>query len=1840
MSKCGPLPTRLLLFVLTVLISAQLKASPSAAQSYTSPSCDGIMVNLSFGKARCVKPGAADNFRDCPVCPVMVIIPSGTFTMGSKSGERGRSAVEGPQRQISIPSLFAVGTFEVTFNEWDACVEDGGCSHVPSDRGWGRGLRPVINVSWNHVVHQYLPWLSRKSGHKYRLLSEAEWEYASRAGTTTAFWWGDQPLSGNANCKGCDNRWGGKMSAPVGSFRANPFGLHDMNGNVFELVADCWNKSHSGASRIGAARKSGNCKRRVIRGGSWYTSAKWIRSAMRASDPAGYKNSNVGFRLARDLSPRRAVAQATGPASALFSADCHLGSAWHAGRNDAGGAYAYLKRCGDEVRANILGFTCAGPIGAAKASVALSPLSGSAPFRQIEFVVDGKRFRLPATVTNAGRNPTLDFEIGRKHPLLERLASGSRARLVIGGKTQTIHLTGSRQAIRTMLANCRHQSDELSLAASRTNNGQKVFRGTAEDALEPIRWRTADVGRIDRMTRPWTLTTRCYDYFAGRWISRPEFKWAIGKWGGCSAGLSTSAALKGCRKKYRYCRIFARSELPSSAPEHADCKVSRRSLATQAKQILVSMPKRRSLRLGEHVTLKWRWHRSTTKELIYIRMEGKADIFGDGFEHFSGRNSQDSIYAPSMRRPGLKISPDTRRIRLRGSIRIRPRNAGNFKISVSITSLSRSIAGKKCPPSDLTKTQEVEFKVHEPLAHLNTAKSCHFTKSGQQTVGPRIHVAPAFNGRGAVRTGDPLGINWQLESRIDPNCKNPLYLVFTAPRHTRFAGSGFFALAPGAKGPFGLAHDLKMTRIFVPLHIGRIARSGTLWVMSYKVGSVEIKATLMEVPRLAQHPRKRSDFDGGKPLISPVDGGVPIRIKVKAGSPQVVVQDRTTTTVPKKTIYANSGEFVLEIFDSYYRVMDTSSEELIIQRDGVRPNFSPSTRFVYALRENRAKVEIVDLYSRTVAHVFDSGYGRRDILSGSTIDTIAWGQSDSFVLVAPTENNGHLLNILTDRKPTVVVPPTYKSSVSSTVSLHLDLEELTLATMPQWSKKPTYYSVLEASGSSAKFQSRYHLVGSEWPRFSRMTRKWSLGSDMQIDYVSFCSSCPYLHGITNELNIARTFRSGFPIFFRNKERQRQWIEDSIEETKKLFPYMVRHNARQPKPIRRVAEVRSNDGSTARSVLWRGFARADENLTASIRGRALKRIQEFAQFDLIRNHEARTAGPIHPQDKPWSRETVIAKDRDRDLMLAVISHVNSPRYRSSIGKYHLKPGARHEDVGSYGCASTSPDFGNVVALSRVIGRTAWRIGDKRYWLVQQDCVRGTGIVGGQLGLMIQKGDNVPDFRPFHENLGVQSRKLANAWMSKDEILIVAAPNRSLLVYDARRKRQLALIKNAPNADIASEVYHTRDRSLLLQINTDGSIFLYRINTGERLLNGHFLDDEIVFYRDDGSYDATPEGAHLIHLKFPGVTGYHAFHQFERKLRVPNLVKKAIAGETIIQHNVGVPPLLAANIAATGHDRITGTIQTGTGDRVVQVQIFQDGVLSDTISDLARGGATDFDVTRLPSTRWVSAVAVSSSGLASQPVGLDLGPNTTGKGRIHLLSVGINRYDNTHLETLSYAQADARTIHTAIREAGSERFEVASHALLTDAEAGPVAILEQAQKVVESASAGETIVFFFAGHGVKDNDGQFYLATSETDPYDMANTALPWTKLADVLKRAPTRVLVFLDACNSGAAGTGFYATNDDAAAGLLENMPSGLVIFSASKGRELSREHPNVGGGIFTNAVADVIARDRRTHDRNENGVIEISELYYGVKKMVTRQTSGDQTPWLARNQMVGDFALF
>lgn len=290
----------------------QAKASnrASAYEQYLASFPQGAHVAEAIAALELLKPAPGRTFKDCEACPTMVSLPSGNATLGASANDGESRPNERPARPVTFSNLFAIAVTEVTFAQWDTCVADGGCANV-SDNGWGRGRRPVINVSWD-AARGYAEWLSAKTGFAYSLPSEAQWEYAARAGDTGVWSGGSKAaLCALANGAGAESglQWANTdctdpaadRTLPSGTLIANAFGLRDMIGNVGEWTQDCNTLNLRDAPTDGGADLRGSCNQRVVRGGSWFSGPSDLRFAARLMQRRGDNNDFTGFRVVRKI---------------------------------------------------------------------------------------------------------------------------------------------------------------------------------------------------------------------------------------------------------------------------------------------------------------------------------------------------------------------------------------------------------------------------------------------------------------------------------------------------------------------------------------------------------------------------------------------------------------------------------------------------------------------------------------------------------------------------------------------------------------------------------------------------------------------------------------------------------------------------------------------------------------------------------------------------------------------------------------------------------------------------------------------------------------------------------------------------------------------------------------------------------------------------------------------------------------------------------------------------------------------------------------------------------------------------------------------------------------------------------------------------------------------------------------------------------------------------------------------------------------------------------------------------------------------------------------------------
>lgn len=473
---------------------------------------------------------------------------------------------------------------------------------------------------------------------------------------------------------------------------------------------------------------------------------------------------------------------------------------------------------------------------------------------------------------------------------------------------------------------------------------------------------------------------------------------------------------------------------------------------------------------------------------------------------------------------------------------------------------------------------------------------------------------------------------------------------------------------------------------------------------------------------------------------------------------------------------------------------------------------------------------------------------------------------------------------------------------------------------------------------------------------------------------------------------------------------------------------------------------------------------------------------------------------------------------------------------------------------------------------------------------------------------------------------------------DRFLIAQTPGAGrALVYDLAEKKVLQEWSDLPSGNLLMDVLLTEDARHILQINTDGGFYVHQVANGREVLSGRIVDDEIAVWTEAFRFDATAEAAALIDLRFPGLDGQFSLDRFDAALHTPELVAQVLRGDPPEALPVPIPPDLTGEIALDA-GRITALAKLDPTRQARELRLYQDGILTD-VKEIAIGAREiALSAARLPGTRHASILAVDAGGLASLPTSVDLGTEIPG-GTRRALAVAVDSYSSTSLADLNYAKADADRFMRLLANlpVTVPAFEPAR--FIGGRRASPRDVLTEIDRLLNGLEASDHAVLFFAGHGLQDDAGNFYFAMEGTDPKDLTATALAWSDVALRLSSSKARITVLIDACHSGSAGLGQFATNDGAVAG-LSAVPSNITIIAASKGRQQSIEARSLGGGLFSVALERVLLTERTLYDVNMNGRIEASELSEGLRRIVSEQSDGRQVPWITKGRIVGDYALF
>jgi hypothetical protein len=1055
-----------------------------------------------------------------------------------------------------------------------------------------------------------------------------------------------------------------------------------------------------------------------------------------------------------------------------------------------------------------------------------------------------------------------------------------------------------------------------------------------------------------------------------------------------------------------------------------------------------------------------------------------------------------------------------------------------------------------------------------------------------------------------VPAGKSVTLRWR---RIAPMPEHTrLLLVVSAPEIARFAGRwssvksqygiedylgpGFIALAPSAPAPYGIGFAKDRSRILVPLQVGG-AGMAEVDMASWRAGTYELQWAVFKA-------------DTRCAPLQIAAGRLPPLV-VGPGAPTVTVQDYFTledelraaeldpTKRPSAVVLARSGRYRLHSYDGRYRVFDTTGTK-IVDRAGWNARFSPTSRFVVATIGDPTQVipslEVVDLASG-------------EVVRQATGPVVGWSYADSFLITGQLHYSGvNLAPVLVD---TVVFGSGDDRTVVGDIALGFGCNTCT-----GW--ESTQFHIMLDQG----------LVAAQGPTGAKIVELATSNVHQIDDAFTAADAAKGLEQTFRQLTGVSGFKLG-----------KGWQSDSGIALTHTGPSCQRDMEECTNPIRQASILVAHEQLKNLDVRTAGARQA----ALGARPRALWSRRSFQPDAGGLGFRTRLNELLDPYGTGFTGATSVTSVMPPPSKpgFSGFSRAYSDSLRRSIVAMAPKFAEIYKP-----CASAESDDCDSIVYG------AWDLSSTgiKGWVVQHANFNPTTTGAQDAGIYVLLNGEA---RLLKEIDGIVSqfwttdRYPAQVWVSEGRFLIIA--HRGLAqaaIIDTISAKRFALPR-IEQPELLVSLSLSIDHRLVLQHNADDQFFIYARETGEHLLSGRYVDDEIVVWDRQGIYQSSYEGAHFVYLRFAGTDGSATFHQYAARLHKPDRINAILTtahASTEPIDPIAAPPRVEIGPATGRGD--AGYVVTARSDRgLAKLRVFLDG---NAIEERDISGTETRETVLLDHPgrrRWLTAIALDRDGFVSQPASISLSPSGNATGRLLGVLVAVDTYDDPTISKLNYARSDASKMARALAANPAHYYADIRLTTLADHDATPTAVLDAIAHAVATGGPQDTLIVFYAGHGTQDASG-YYLTASTTERNRITQTALPWQRVAEVLDKAQARVIVVLDACHAGRSGADLLGSNDDAVRGLLASARRPLVVLSAAKGRQESLEDAKFGGGLFTDAVAHVISGDRARFDSNGNGVIELSELYAGVKSLVMSASRGTQTPWLARQDFIGDVALF
>lgn len=1070
------------------------------------------------------------------------------------------------------------------------------------------------------------------------------------------------------------------------------------------------------------------------------------------------------------------------------------------------------------------------------------------------------------------------------------------------------------------------------------------------------------------------------------------------------------------------------------------------------------------------------------------------------------------------------------------------------------------------------------------MCHANKINRSEIFQTDKKQI-LEVNIQDVKNSR--VNVNSEFSVSWALNKFSNEAKELYEFVIFSMPNSVRLKGEGFLILTPGNKLPFDLEIDMDKLRVVFPLYLPDVKkRSGKVNIRPLLAGSFKLKGTYIGL-----------DKDGKDVVVSSREddySGQFINLDIQDNEPEIVVQDLYTTEKPKEIRLSHSLEYELRIFENKFSVYNTKTGEKRFERGGTSPNFSPSSRFLsYCPR-------LVPFPSICIVDMLSS----ENIYELVKYEVAAWGMNDSILIISNLEWGMVSIVIpLLDTKRYFSIQGCHACSGWWDTQFAVDMENALVRICS--TGHCIIKSLLIEKPEKKINEDRYteSLMNQGYPVSRTKPKVWEVEGGFKI---------------TNMSHVGRGMETFFlPLPYGDEKKTIKVVNINQNTT----------------------EVRGSP------IYYHRRFEENEKIGSIVEKALIKRLEENSFF--ISDNITPVDREIPPDyysynadmlKKKLSRLARLFPDIQDDLLspgacTSIFSSFNEPIARFHFWYWQIKENAR--------LLLILPECDSKAASTASFG------GDLITYYRSQVLNRKVSIIKTLANLfnedvsmrVIRFGTDLSYYYEIRPYLS-----------EKGKLIILSLETTSIIVFDPVKGEIAAVFKDVIEASDLKSLYMSNDGASVIQINNNGRFFIYNIKSQQRILDGMYVDDEFVIYTQDGFYDATTEGTRYVSWYYPGLKQHYDFSQFESHYRRPDIIQAALQGKrntTAPKTGITPPPEVELRFKHEGNnsEKVTVELSAVSMLPLSSLRLFLDGVPTAEIPVSGNKTKKTFNLIMKRGKHWITGAAYDKRGFSSKAktVMVDASKITNSAGNLLLLGVGIDHY--TYMDKtkhLSYAKNDIQVFTDVIRSYANHQYEKVEVKQLLDTEAKPKNIISALNTIIQKSNSDDIILLYFAGHGAKNQKGNFYFLTPEASFKDFETKALEWDKVSNLLSESKARVLVFLDACHSGAASQETVVLNEDYAARLMKSGKAGMAVIAASKGRQYSRESKNYGGGhgAFNYAVSLVLGVERQTYDLNENSVIELSELYRGVKSIVYSLTKGEQTPWMARNDIVGELPIF